>query len=79
MRTRSKIAPFAFPLVILLGLPAAAFAQVKVIISGGFTAAYRELLPEFERTSGLTVTTTSGGSVGNGPNTIGAGSSRRAG
>jgi molybdate transport system substrate-binding protein len=72
MRTRSKIVPFSFPLVILLGLPAAAFAQVKVIISGGFTAAYRELLPEFERTSGLTVTTTSGGSVGTGPNTIGA-------
>jgi molybdate transport system substrate-binding protein len=43
-----------------------------VIISGGFNAAYRELLPEFERTSGVTVTTTSGGSVGSGPNTIGA-------
>jgi molybdate transport system substrate-binding protein len=48
-----------------------ATAQVKVIISGGFSAAYKELLPEFERASGMTVTTTSGGSIGSGPNTIG--------
>ena len=47
-------------------------AQVKVIISGGFSAAYREVLPEFERATGIQVTTTSGGSIGNGPNTIGA-------
>jgi molybdate transport system substrate-binding protein len=56
----------------VFALPAASFAQVKVIISGGFSAAYREILPEFERTSGITVTTTSGGSQGDGPNTIGA-------
>jgi molybdate transport system substrate-binding protein len=56
----------------VLAVPTASFAQVKVIISGGFSAAYRELLPEFERTSGVTVATTTGGSQGNGPNTIGA-------
>lgn len=56
---------------VLLAAPTNASAQVKVIISGGFTAAYRELLPAFEKTTGITVTTTSGGSVGNGPNTIG--------
>jgi molybdate transport system substrate-binding protein len=55
----------------LLMSPSASFGQVKVIISGGFSAAYRELLPQFEKSSGLTVTTTSGGSVGRGPNTIG--------
>jgi molybdate transport system substrate-binding protein len=60
----------------LLAVPTASFAQVKVIISGGFTAAFRELLPEFERTQGVTVTTTSGGSVGTGPNTV-AGQLRR--
>ncbi len=59
-------------LAALLTLPTVAAAQVKVIISGGFTAAYKELLPQFEKTSGVTVTTTSGGSVGSGPNTIGA-------
>jgi molybdate transport system substrate-binding protein len=47
------------------------FAQLKVIISGGFSPAYRQLLPDFEKTSGITVTTTSGGSIGAGPNTIG--------
>jgi molybdate transport system substrate-binding protein len=48
------------------------FAQVKVIVSGGFSAAYREILPKFERTSDVRVTTTNGGSQGNGPNTIDA-------
>jgi len=72
MTSRTKIVPFVIVLITSLALPSVSFAQVKVIISGGFSAAYRELLPDFERTSGITVTTTSGGSVGNGPNTIGA-------
>src|SRR2546422_5895366 len=55
----------------VVALPGASFAQVKVIISGGVSAAYRELLPEFEKANAITVTTTSGGSVGDGPNTIG--------
>jgi molybdate transport system substrate-binding protein len=50
--------------------PAAAGAQVKVILSGGFSAAYQELLPEFEKSSGIAITTATGGSQGNGPNTI---------
>jgi molybdate transport system substrate-binding protein len=61
----------AFAVAALLCLPADAIAQVKVIISGGFSAAYREVLPGFEKASHVTVTTTSGGSVGSGPNTIG--------
>jgi molybdate transport system substrate-binding protein len=72
MRLRTTVAQLVFALVVVMVFPSESFAQVKVIISGGFTAAYRELLPEFERTTGVTVTTTSGGSVGNGPNTIGA-------
>src|SRR5262245_34703041 len=56
----------------VVAAPSAAFAQVKVILSGGFTAAYKEVLPEFEKTSGIKVTTTAGASQGNGPNTIGA-------
>ena len=62
----------AFVIAAVLAVPAASFAQVKVIVSGGFSAAYREVLPAFERTTGITVTTTSGGSFGNDPNTIGA-------
>jgi molybdate transport system substrate-binding protein len=46
--------------------------QLKVIISGGFSAPYQQLLPEFERKSGTKVTTGSGASQGTGPETIGA-------
>src|SRR5437879_1474824 len=45
---------------------------VNVLISGGFTGAYEQLLPEFERTSGIAVTTRSGASQGLGPQTIAA-------
>ncbi len=43
-----------------LFLPAAASAQLNVLMSGGFSGAYEQLLPEFERTSGIKVTTGSG-------------------
>src|SRR5437764_8661954 len=50
----------------------AASAQVKVIISGGFSGPYEKLLPEFERTTGIKVETGSGASQGSGPQTIAA-------
>jgi molybdate transport system substrate-binding protein len=52
--------------------PLTASAQLNVLISGGFTGAYEQLLPEFERTSGIKVTTGSGASQGAGPQTIAA-------
>ena len=36
----------------LLISPVAASAQLKVLMSGGFSGAYQQLLPEFERTTG---------------------------
>ena len=54
----------------LLIWPSAASAQLNVLISGGFSGAYERLLPEFERTSGIKVTTGSGSSQGTGPQTI---------
>lgn len=51
---------------------AAATAQLKVMISGGFSGAYEQLLPEFERATGIKVTTGSGASQGTGPQTIAA-------
>ena len=45
---------------------------VTVLISGGFGGAYERLLPEFERTSLIKVTTRSGSSQGAGPRTIAA-------
>jgi molybdate transport system substrate-binding protein len=62
----------AIAIVGALLMPVAASAQVKVIISGGFSGPYEKLLPEFERTSGIKVTTGSGASQGTGPQTIAA-------
>jgi molybdate transport system substrate-binding protein len=45
---------------------------LKVIISGGFSGPYEQLLPEFERATGIKVTTGSGASQGTGPQTIAA-------
>ena len=47
-------------------------AQVNVLISGGFSGAYEELLPEFERANSIKVATGSGASQGTGPQTIAA-------
>src|SRR5688572_25264147 len=46
--------------------------RLTVIISGGFSSSYRQLLPEFERSTGISVTTLSGASQGKGPETIAA-------
>ena len=57
-------------ITLALAFPAASLAQVRVLMSGGFSAAYHELLPQFENTTGITVTTATGASQGNGPETI---------
>jgi molybdate transport system substrate-binding protein len=71
---RSLRSPHILSLAItmLLALPAASPAQVRVLMSGGFSAAYQELLPQFENATGIAVTTARGASQGDGPNTIGA-------
>jgi molybdate transport system substrate-binding protein len=53
-----------------LAMPGLALAQVKVLISGGFSGPYEQLVPQFERDSGLKVETGSGASQGTGPQTI---------
>ena len=45
-------------------------AEVRVMISGGLTAAYNALVPEFERTTGHKVITAYGPSMGTTPNAI---------
>jgi molybdate transport system substrate-binding protein len=54
---------------LLLAGPAAA-AEVKVMISGGLTAAYKALVPEYERATGNTVVTAFGPSMGTTQNAI---------
>ncbi len=44
--------------------------KLNVMISGGFSLAYRQVLPEFERSTAVAVTTLSGASQGTGPKTI---------
>jgi len=44
--------------------------HLKVITSGGFAAPLAEVLPEFEKTSGISVEVTRGASQGPGPDTI---------
>jgi len=54
----------------LLSAGAARSQDVKVLISGGFTAAYRGVIPEFERATGHKVATAFGASMGNAPDSI---------
>jgi molybdate transport system substrate-binding protein len=64
-----------FAITMFVALPSPSPAQVRVLISGGFSAAYQELLPQFEKSTGIKVTTARGASQGDGhdgPTTIGA-------
>jgi molybdate transport system substrate-binding protein len=54
----------------LAASPASAMEKLVVMISGGFSLAYKQVLPEFERSTGISVTTLSGASQGTGPKTI---------
>ena len=45
-------------------------AQLEVMISGGFQGPYNQILPSFEKMSGIKVVTKSGASQGSGPKTI---------
>ena len=51
-------------------LNTSAMAQLTVMISGGFSGPYQKMLPQFEKMTGVTVTTLSGASQGSGPKTI---------
>jgi molybdate transport system substrate-binding protein len=72
MRIGSIFTRAIVPLVasILLVAGTACAAEVKVMISGGFSAAYRTLVPEVERVTKNTVATVSGPSMGATPQAI---------
>jgi hypothetical protein len=55
-----------FAMTLVFVSPAALLAQVTVLMSGGFSAAYQELLPQFGKSTGITVTTLRGASQGDG-------------
>ena len=56
----------------LATFPKGAFAQVTVITSGGFASPLKAVLPEFEKSTGISVTVILGKSQGGGPDTIAA-------
>ncbi len=66
MRTILRILALA---VVLASSPAFG-AEIKVMISGGLSSTYNELVPLFERESGHKVTTVSGASMGPSPNAL---------
>jgi molybdate transport system substrate-binding protein len=68
MQRKTLVAPI-IALSLIFCLPCLA-AEVKVMISGGFSAAYRQLVPEFEKATGNKVTTAFGPSMGATPEAI---------
>jgi molybdate transport system substrate-binding protein len=71
MRLSATLRPLALAIIgsFLLSVTATA-AEVRVMISGGLTAAYKALVPEFERTTGHKVLTAYGPSMGTTTNAI---------
>jgi molybdate transport system substrate-binding protein len=71
MRIPAKFRALALGFAAALLLAGAAnAAEVRVMISGGLTAAYKELVPEFERATGNKVLTSYGPSMGTTINAI---------
>jgi len=69
---RTFLVAAAVALSVLAIVPINAVAQVKVMTSGGFAAPLRQMLPEFEKSSGFSVEVLLGKSQGGGPDTISA-------
>jgi molybdate transport system substrate-binding protein len=67
-KSRRSPHTFVFAITMLVAFYSSSPAQVIVLISGGFSAPYQELLPQFEKSTGSKVTTARGASEGGGPN-----------
>ena len=71
MRPSAAVRALTFAFISTLALStAASAAEVHVMISGGLTAAYKALVPEFERKTGNKVVTAYGPSMGTTENAI---------
>ena len=71
MRLSSHFRAFALAILsVFLLTVTASTAEVRVMISGGLTAAYKALVPEFERATGHKVLTAYGPSMGTTTNAI---------
>jgi molybdate transport system substrate-binding protein len=70
--SHSGLARLAILIIAATAWALPAQAQLKVMTSGGFSSAYLQVLPEFEKANNLQVVTGSGASQGDGPLTIAA-------
>ena len=66
------LAAVAMAISVPAALSQSALAQVRVMTSGGFATPLREMLPQFEKSTGITVEIILGKSQGAGPDTISA-------
>src|SRR6266699_6411466 len=55
---------------VFFGAARADVPEIRVLMSGAFTAAFAELSPVFERSTASKIVTTYGGSMGSSPDTI---------
>ena len=69
VRAAPKTAAAALAAIVLFAAVAAA-QEVKVVVSGGFTAAYLELVPEAERAAGVKIVSAFGASMGGAPDSV---------
>jgi molybdate transport system substrate-binding protein len=69
-RLSARLLSFALAGMLSFGAGAASADEIYVMISGGFSAAYRQLVPEFERITHDKVITVAGPSMGNTPQAI---------
>lgn len=71
MKSKTVLAGVVAQLLALALLTAPGRAgQIKVLASGGFTATYNEVVPEYERATGDSVETAYGASMGGAPDSI---------
>lgn len=70
LRWKNQIGAAVFVLLAALPASRSSAAEIKVMISGGLTAAYKALIPAFEQKTGDIVTTAYGPSMGDTPNAI---------
>jgi len=70
MRGFKRLAAAVLGAIALLVAARADGPELRVLLSGAFTAAFNEVAPEFERATGSKITTTYGGSMGSSPGTI---------
>jgi len=67
----ARLGPYAVRLLVsILVAATASAADITVMVSGGFTEAYTQLVPAFERTTKNKISTAFGASMGNAPDSI---------